>query len=58
MKVAYIRVSTVEHLDKSLVINDGKVEGFASHKELIKISPLYRHMVQIQKFEERMGGDA
>lgn len=52
------RVSTVEHLDKILVINDGKVEGFASHKELIKISPLYKHMVQIQKFEERMEGDA
>ena len=43
--------------DKILVINDGKVEGFAPHKELIKISSLYKHMVQIQKFEERMEGD-
>ena len=52
------RVSTVEHLDKILVINNGKIEGYAPHKELIKISPLYKHMVQIQKFEDGMEGDA
>ncbi len=50
------RVSTVEHLDKILVLNGGKVEAFDTHKNLIKISPLYHHMVQIQKFEEQMGG--
>lgn len=51
------RVSTVEHLDKILVLNNGGIEGFAPHEELIKISPLYAHMVKIQKFENRMDGD-
>lgn len=51
------RVSTIEHLDRILVLNNGEIEGFAPHDELIKISPLYNHMVKIQKFENRMDGD-
>ena len=51
------RVSTICHLDKILVLNEGKIEGFASHEELLKTSPLYAHMVKIQKFEDEMDGD-
>lgn len=51
------RVSVVEHLDKILVLNDGVIEGFGSHKELMEKSPLYKNMVQIQKFQSKMNGD-
>lgn len=46
------RISTVKHLDKILVLNNGKVEGFESHDELINISPTYRHMVEIQELSK------
>lgn len=51
------RVSTVEHLDKILVVNDGTIEAFGSHEELLKTSKTYKNMVQIQKFESHVNGD-
>ncbi len=51
------RVSTVEHLDKILVLNDGKIEAFGTHEELLKNSKLYARMVHVQKFESQLNGD-
>lgn len=51
------RVSTIEHLDKILVLNDGEVEAFGTHEEILKSSKMYAHMVQIQKFESQLNGD-
>ena len=49
------RVSTVEHLDRIIVSNEGKVEAFDTHENLLKISPTYKRMVDLQKLEESLG---
>lgn len=52
------RVSTVARMDKILVLNEGKVEAFASAEELQQISPTYRKMVYLQALEKEVeGGD-
>lgn len=50
------RVSTVMHLDKILVLNEGVVEGFASHNELLKTSKTYEKMVFLQELEKEVEG--
>lgn len=50
------RVSTVQSLDKILVLNNGKVEGFGKHEELIQTSPTYQKMVYLQKLEQEVEG--
>ena len=50
------RVSTVSHLDKIIVLNDGELEAFASPKELMKISPTYQKMVLLQELEKEVEG--
>ena len=53
------RVSTVSHLDKIIVLNEGELEAYGSHKELLETSPTYQKMVYLQKLEEEMeGGNA
>lgn len=52
------RVSTVSHLDKIIVLNDGALEAFGTHQELLKTSETYKTMVYLQKLEEEVkGGD-
>ena len=52
------RVSTVSHLDKIIVLNDGELEAFGSHAELMKVSKTYQTMVYLQKLEQEVeGGD-
>lgn len=50
------RVSTVKHLDKIVVMNDGKVEAFGTHEELMDISPTYKKMVRLQELENELNG--
>ena len=57
--VAASRISTVMHLDRIIVLNDGKLEAFDTHKNLLKISPTYKKMVFLQELEaEVKGGEA
>ncbi len=52
------RVSTVKNADKIIVLNEGKVEAFDSHDNLLKISPTYSRMVYLQELEKEVeGGD-
>lgn len=51
------RVSTVQKLDKILVMNDGRVEAFGTHKELLKTSSTYKHMVELQQLENEVEND-
>lgn len=46
------RISTVSHLDKVLVLNDGEVEGFGSPKELLATSKTYARMAMLQELEK------
>lgn len=50
------RISTVSTLDKILVLNDGKVEGFDSHENLLKTSKTYQKMVYLQRLEQEVEG--
>ena len=45
------RVSTVSKLDRIIVLNEGKLEGFGTHKELLKSAPTYQKMVMLQELE-------
>ena len=48
------RVSTVSHLDRILVLNEGKVEAFDTPERLLEISPTYSKMVYLQKLESEL----
>lgn len=50
------RVSTVQHLDKIIVLSDGEVEAFDTPKNLLKISPTYQKMVTLQELEKEVEG--
>ena len=52
------RISTVKDLDKILLIDDGKVLAFGTHDELLQTSKEYAHMVEMQKLEDEIGGEA
>lgn len=48
------RVSSVSHLDKIIVLNDGEVEAFDTPKNLMKNSPTYQRMVKSQELEREL----
>lgn len=48
------RVSTVAHLDKILVLNEGKVEAFDTPERLLETSPTYQKMVYLQQLEAEL----
>jgi len=45
------RVSTVAHLDKIIVLNDGKLEAFGTPSELLEKSPTYKKMYLLQQLD-------
>ncbi len=56
------RISSVQHADKILVLDDGKISGFASHDELLKTNAIYREINDVQQqgggdFDEEGGND-
>lgn len=54
--VAASRISTVMHLDRIIVLNEGRLEAFDTHDNLLKSSPTYKKMVFLQKLEEEVNG--
>ena len=50
------RVSTVANMDRIIVLNDGKLEAFDTHDNLLKISPTYSRMVILQLLEDEVKG--
>ena len=42
------RISSVEHADKIVVLDNGTVESVGKHEELLKISPIYREIYESQ----------
>ena len=48
------RVSSIQNADKIIVMEDGKINGFNSHDELLKSNKIYRSMYESQT---KGGGD-
>jgi ATP-binding cassette subfamily B protein len=50
------RVSTVQHMSRVLVLDEGRVEAFDTPERLAEISPTYRKMVLLQELEAEVKG--
>ncbi len=50
------RVSSVMHMDRIIVLDQGKVVGFGSHQQLMASCPLYQRMVYLQELEKEVEG--
>ena len=50
------RVSTVMHLDKIIVLNEGHLEAFDTPKNLLKASPTFIKMVKLQELQKESEG--
>lgn len=42
------RLTSVEHADQIIVLKDGKIESIGTHRELLKKSPTYLRLAEIQ----------
>lgn len=51
------RISTVEHMDKILFLEDGKILDVGRHEELYARCDAYRRMVDLQRLESEKGGE-
>lgn len=51
------RISTIENLDKIIVIEDGRVLAVGDHATLCKTCPAYRTMVELQRLNRQSAGD-
>ena len=49
------RISTVQTLDKLLLLDDGKLIAVGTHAQLLESCPAYQKMVQLQALEEEGG---
>lgn len=52
------RISTVEHMDKIIFMDEGCVRAVGSHESLYESCEDYRRMVDLQRMEEEEGGEA
>ncbi|MBQ6036189.1 MAG: ABC transporter ATP-binding protein [Lachnospiraceae bacterium] len=46
------RISTIEHMDKIIFIDDGRVVDAGTHEELLQRCPKYAEMVEMQRLED------
>ncbi|MGI6069784.1 MAG: ABC transporter ATP-binding protein [Blautia sp.] len=56
------RISSVQDADRIIVMDDGRIDGFASHEELLKTNAIYRDVYESQTkgggdFDEARGGE-
>ncbi|MBQ8292336.1 MAG: ABC transporter ATP-binding protein [Bacilli bacterium] len=50
------RISTLESLDKIIVVNDGKIDAVGRHEELLESCRIYQHEVHLQELEKELEG--
>lgn len=50
------RISTVSHLDRVIVLDEGRLEAFDSPERLMEISPTYKKMAFLQELEREVEG--
>lgn len=46
------RISSIQHADKILVLDGGKISGFSSHDELLKTNAIYREINDVQQQDD------
>ena len=51
------RITTLETLDKIIVVEDGKVTNIGTHNELLEKSDAYKKEVALQELEKEVEGD-
>lgn len=51
------RISTVEHMDKIIFIDEGHIRAVGNHASLYENCADYRSMVDLQRMEEEAGGE-
>lgn len=49
------RLSTVQHMDRLILLNEGKVVSSGSHEQLMEKSALYRRLARLQFVDEKGG---
>ncbi|MBQ7357432.1 MAG: ABC transporter ATP-binding protein [Clostridia bacterium] len=52
------RITTVEQMDKIIFIDDGEVVAIGTHASLTESCPEYRTMVELQRLDDKGGGNA
>lgn len=52
------RISSVQHAENILVLDDGKQDGFGSHEELLQQSPVYQEIFYSQQAIEELEEEA
>ncbi len=50
------RVAAIKDADRVLVLDDGAVQAFGTHEEVLKASPVYRRIAEAQLGEEALAG--
>lgn len=50
------RISTLESLDKIIVVNDGKINAVGTHDELLESCEIYQKEVHLQELEKELEG--
>ena len=49
------RISTLQHLDKILVVEEGSITGVGTHEELLKTNKAYANEARLQELEAEVG---
>ncbi len=53
------RISSIQHADSILVLDDGRISGFGTHEELLNTNPIYQEVYRSQiRPEDEEGGEA
>ena len=53
------RISSIQHADSILVLDDGRISGFGPHEELLSTNPIYQEVYRSQiRPEDEEGGEA
>lgn len=50
------RISTIQSMDKILLLDEGCLVGVGTHETLLETNPLYQNMVRLQRLEDEVEG--
>lgn len=56
------RISSIQHADKIIVMDDGEIKGIGTHEELLRTNEIYSEVFASQQsgsgdFDEQQGGE-